>query len=121
VNEHGYGIIRGNGKGSQGLRVSRVIYEALKGPIPEGKRIRHTCDNPPCVNHLHLLYGTAADNSRDMAVRGRAWSKLTKEEVIQIRELRKQGWTLQSLVEKFGMSRSQIKNIIYRKQWRHLP
>jgi hypothetical protein len=41
------------------------------GPVPPGKIVRHTCDNPPCVNPLHLMNGTSADNSRDMVLRGR--------------------------------------------------
>lgn len=34
--------------------------------------VRHTCDNPRCINPLHLLIGTRADNNRDRAERGRS-------------------------------------------------
>ncbi len=34
--------------------------------------VRHTCDNPPCINPLHLVRGTHAENMADMKAKGRA-------------------------------------------------
>jgi hypothetical protein len=54
-------------------RASRVAWQlANDRPIPDGLVVRHTCDNPPCVNPAHLLLGTSHDNDLDRVERGRS-------------------------------------------------
>jgi hypothetical protein len=50
----------------------RYAFEKYVGPIPEGQRLLHSCDNPPCCNPAHLSVGTQADNVADMIAKGRA-------------------------------------------------
>lgn len=50
----------------------RKVYKKLRGMIPEGALLRHTCDNRCCVNPNHLIPGTQIDNWNDMWRRGRA-------------------------------------------------
>lgn len=68
VDPNGYGRIRAFG---ENRLVHRVYYTLVKGPIPEGKILRHKCDVPSCISPDHLLPGTQADNVADMLARGR--------------------------------------------------
>ena len=81
----GYGALSVNGKPR---RAPRVSYELHKGRIPDGLHVRHTCDNPICVNPSHLLLGTAAENAADKVARGRQSRavKITDQQVQEIRE-----------------------------------
>src|ERR1700733_6129279 len=61
----GYGKIKKRGSGGQGdLRAHRVAWELANGPIPEGMKVLHKCDNTSCVNIDHLFLGTTDDNNK---------------------------------------------------------
>ena len=76
----GYGKI---GVGNKMAQTHRVAWELANGPIPPGMKILHHCDNPPCCEtepsdaypEGHLFLGTLADNSQDMASKGRHYNQ----------------------------------------------
>lgn len=49
----------------------RLMWNLMKGRIPQGLGVLHTCDNPLCINIEHLFLGTAEDNTADALRKGR--------------------------------------------------
>jgi len=62
VSSSGYGTSSYKGKVTS---AHRAAYMRTKGPIPEGRVIRHTCGKKLCVNPDHLIHGTQKENMND--------------------------------------------------------
>lgn len=106
----------------------RYSWEIHHGPIPEGLCVLHRCDNRACVNPDHLWLGTKAENSRDMAEKGRERvpsqpgeshhsAKLTEDAVLAIRASDETGV---ALAKRYGVSPSLISLVRRRRAWQHL-
>jgi hypothetical protein len=104
----------------------RLAYRAFVGPIPDGLRVLHHCDNPACCNPSHLFIGTDADNMRDMATKGRCAdrrgelapnSKLTMDSVCSMRQEHANGARISDLARKYGVSRRTIGFAIRGETW----
>lgn len=68
----GYGVFWVGGPARNAL-AHRVAFSLATGrEAPPGLVVRHSCDNPACVNPKHLSLGTHVDNKRDSMERGRA-------------------------------------------------
>jgi hypothetical protein len=58
----GYGEMSYRGKT---WRAHRLAFRLVKGPIPAGHVVRHTCNNQCCCNPDHVVSGTQKDNIAD--------------------------------------------------------
>jgi hypothetical protein len=118
----------GYGKFSEGKKpfyAHRVAWEMVNDvSIPTGRVIRHSCDNPRCVNPLHLSEGTQIDNIRDMDERGRrakgeARSKLTEIQAKEIISLR--GVVSPSILAgRYDVNQNTIRGIQAGRNWSYL-
>lgn len=53
------------------VHVPRVAFALANGGLPPALFVCHTCDNPRCVEPLHLFLGTHEDNMQDAMRKGR--------------------------------------------------
>ena len=116
----GYGRFSLNGRKERAHRVAL----RLDGRYPAGQVVRHTCDNPGCVNPAHLKAGSQRENMRDRGRRNRepcgernGQSRLTREDVKKIRAADRPS---KELANRFGTTASNIREIRSGRSWRHL-
>lgn len=108
-------------RGRRVVRIIRHLYEQLRGPIPAGLVVRHTCDRPSCINVEHAVLGTHADNVADRVRRNRSArgerngrAKLKPRQVQAILKSTESG---AALARKYGVSPRLIKKIRDGEVW----
>lgn len=130
ADKDGYGRLWLGGAEGPNIVASRFSWQIHFGPIPDGLRVLHRCDNPPCCNPHHLFLGTNAENSADMVTKGRSFrpvgalagaAKMTEADVAAIRERAGKGQTQRAIAAQFGLSFQQISRIVRRDRWAHIP
>ena len=121
----GYGVRRIGGRKGHIVKVHRQTWEQANGPIPPGLWVLHHCDNPACYRIEHLFLGTHTDNMADMKAKGRGRktvtrSKLTTEQVAEIRLAISTGEVQRRIAERYGVTNETICRINKGKTWNHV-
>ncbi len=104
-----------------------LVLEAFVGPRPKGAFACHY-DGDPTNNRLsNLRWDTWASNIADMRRHGtlaagadKPQAKLTDEDVIAIRCLRRRGVQISRIADVFGVSGTTVSKIAAGKKWKHL-
>jgi hypothetical protein len=107
-------------------RAHKAAYIVAHGDIPEGQIVRHTCDNPPCINPQHLVAGTFADNAADRVQRERFNResnrfnrvRLSMDLAREIRVKHSQGVSRCALAAEYGVGADQISRVIHHNNWK---
>lgn len=105
---NGYGLFRLNGKV---VSAHRLSYEMHIGSA-EGFQVRHTCDNPPCVNPEHLILGNAKANSDDKMDRDRHNFTFTNAQVVDLRSRPITVTMCRDIAKEFSVSTEMIKALL---------
>lgn len=119
VKGYGYIIDRlGTIDGCKMWRAHRLSYRIHKGD-PIGKVVRHTCDNPMCVNPAHLILGSQTNNIHDCMLKLRHRHRLSMMVARVIRRLAELGWKHREIADLYRISRSGVSRIIRKERWNH--
>lgn len=142
--QNGYGVAY---FGKERWLAHRAAYSLVKGEIPKGMSVCHSCDNPACINPDHLWLGTHKENMHDSIKKGRAskppvhvggdhWrlkyphmvehgednpnAIMTEEQVIQMRKDYVGGQPLDEICARYEINRSTMHDYTSGRTWKHL-
>lgn len=110
-------------------RVHILVAEAFIGPRPEGLQLNHKDGNKINNHWSNLEYVTASENSTHAVKMGlrhspcgsaHKRSKLTEEQVLEIRRRYSSGGDSAGLAKEFGIDKSNVWLIVTRKAWKHV-
>lgn len=122
----------------------RLAWFYTFGELSDEICVCHECDVRNCVNPSHLWLGTNQENTTDKVVKGRqatrkkivnakflknqvcvsgerhGMSRLSNEQIGEIRSLRKSGLKLFELSQKFSVSQGHLSAICNGRAWSHI-
>lgn len=133
TDKRGYGLIKHRFLGPDWMYTHRAMWYCERGPIPHNMILLHSCDNPKCCNPAHLRLGTHKENTQDMLIKGRQKSKLTSDQVRDIKvyfklivsDDKEAYWHManigyKELAKEFNVSTATIRLIHKGKTWKHV-
>ena len=107
--------------------VHRMVCLAFHGPAPEGKEVAHGNGDPYDNRAENLRWATKEENAADRGIHGTAyrgdghrWSRLTEEDVRDIRRRVGDGERQIDLATEYHMHRSAIAHIVSGRSWAHV-
>lgn len=123
----GYGWVGLNGKQMGAHRASWIVKN---GPIEKDLCVCHKCDVPSCINPDHLFIGTQSENMKDAYKKKRKKpinqggqtnpsSKLTLNQVREIRAMLSEKVKQKTIAEKFNISQVAVSNIKTERRWKN--
>lgn len=91
----------------------RYAYVQKHGELDPTYDVHHLCHNRRCVNPDHLE-ALPRDEHGCRSMGG----TLTREDVDEMRRLRKEGWLQRDLANRFGVARSSVSRIVNDRVWK---
>lgn len=111
-------------------KIHRLELLTFVGPCPLGMESCHNDGDYTNNDLTNLRWDTHKKNCIDQIQHGTQFrpqgekhphSKLTGDQIHQIRELSAQGETQRAIGKRFGVAHSAIFNIVHRIRWPHIP
>ncbi len=106
---------------------SVLVLETFVGPRPNRKVAAHGNGDSLDDRLENLRWATTKENSEDMIKHGRSLigtkhhnSKLTENDVVEIRMLSEYGVTQRMIAKEYGVSQKTVCQAIYKQTWRHV-
>jgi len=92
--------------------VYRIIWEIFNKKIPNKLYVCHKCDNPLCVNPIHLFLGTQKDNMQDAKLKGKHLGRPSKKHPLlkKMIQLYSQEKTIYFIEKQLKIDHSSIKH-----------
>lgn len=108
-------------------RVHRLVLEAFVGPCPDGHEGLHGDGDMHNNHRSNLRWGTRTENVHDSMRHGTlpvgedaAASKVTEQDVRDIRAAHAEGASIRSLSKKYELALSTMQAIVHRRSWKHV-
>lgn len=126
LENNGYRRVRVGKRGS--ISAHRLVWLVARGPIPDGIEVNHKnlnkgdnrIDNLELMTHLENVQHAYA-NDAVPALRGEAngSSKLTEQQVVEIRHAVVRGEPKRAIARRFGISPTLVRHIVSGRAWKH--